>query len=286
MHTPVLLQKVIEGLQIKPGGLYIDATFGEGGHTQEILKEGGRALGIDWDIDQIQNSKFKSQKYKNLILENANFAQIKEIAKKHNFLPVDGILFDLGLSVRQIKESKRGFSYERLSEPLDMRMSLDLEKTAADFVNNFSAQELYEIFTRYSEELNSWAIAYAVVRARTLKKIKKVGDLVQVIDNSINRSDEKTYARIFQALRIAVNNEFENLKKGLKESLVILKKHGRIVIITFHSLEDRIVKNFIKENKLKQINKKLIISNKKNKFERSAKLRIISLKESDHEKSI
>lgn len=276
MHTPVLLQEVIEGLQVKSGGLYIDATVGEGGHLKKILKKGGKVLGIDWDENQVKHLTLNVQHFKNTKIIYGNFADIARIAEENNFHPVDGIIFDLGLSMEQIENSGRGFSYKRLNEALDMRINNDLKVKASDLVNSLNQEELYEIFSKYSEEINSRSIAKGIVRARYLKKIATVNDLISIINNTTGKKDNKIKARIFQALRIAVNNELVNLKKGLSGALSILKKGGRIIVISFHSLEDRVVKRFIRENKLKQINKKVITGKEEFRFERSAKMRIIS----------
>jgi len=278
MHTPVLLQAAVKGLNVKKGGLYIDTTFGEGGHAVEIIKRGGQVLGIDLDKEQILNFKFSifNEEEKNkLKIVQGNFKNIDKIAKKNKFYPVDGVLFDLGLSMRQIEESWRGFSFKKSNEPLDMRLDLDQRQTAADIVNSFNTSELYEILARYSEELNSWAVAQAIVFRRRLKKIKTVADLLSIIKKTLKKDDEKTYRRIFQALRIAVNDELGSLKQGLKGSLKILKSDGRIAVISFHSVEDRVIKNFIKKEGLCQINKKVMAGRRKANFERSAKLRII-----------
>jgi len=299
MHTPVLLNEAIEGLNIKRNGLYIDATVGEGGHLIEIAKRGGKVLGIDWDDVQIKSLKLKvnnevsrhpefisgSESKKQMLkrvqhdikIVQGNFADIEKIAKENNFYPVDGVFFDLGLSMIQIKKSGRGFSYKNLDEPLDMRIDMTSDTTASELVNSLNQNDLYELFARYGEEINSLAISQAIVRARSLKKIDTVAGLIKIIDRTIGEKDNRTYARIFQSLRIAVNDEFENLKKGLAGAMRILKEHSRIVAITFHSLEDRIVKQFIRNNNLKQLNKKVIMSGDRLEFERSAKLRIIEV---------
>ncbi len=177
--------------------------------------------------------------------------------------------------MRQLKESGKGFSFKREREPLDMRINSDLKIKASDLINSLTQEKLYDLFATYSEELNSLGISQAIVNARTLKKIQTVGDLVTIINKVIGRYDEKVYQRIFQALRIAVNDEFSNLEKGLLGALHLIKKSGRIAVITFHSLEDRIVKQFIRRYKLKLLTKKPIISKRNLVFERSAKLRII-----------
>ncbi|MGB9883393.1 MAG: 16S rRNA (cytosine(1402)-N(4))-methyltransferase RsmH [Microgenomates group bacterium] len=275
MHTPVLLQPVIESLNIKKDGLYIDATFGEGGYTKEILKRGGKVLALDWDKSQIDNFNFSylsDLEKKRLILVNANFADLEKIAKDNNFFPVDGVVFDLGLSMRQISESKRGFSYQKIDEFLDMRLNSSLKTTAAQLIKKLTEEELYQLLAKYSEEIRSKEIAHEI---KETKKINTVADLIGAIDRAIGFSNKKVYARVFQALRIAVNKEFENLEKGLQAALKILKKTGRIVVVDFHSLEDRVVKNFARKNQLKFLKIKKI----KNYcfFERSAKLRVITL---------
>ena len=282
MHHPVLLKSAIDGLAVKPNGLYIDGTFGEGGHSLEILKRGGRVLGIDWDEDQIKYQRStpiqsgSNIKDKNLTLVVGNFAEIEKIAKENNFFPVDGIIVDLGLSMRQISQSGRGFSYQNPSETLDMRISLDNDLTAEQIISRYSQPELYEVFAKNSEEINSRAVAGYIVHTRHIKPIKTVGDLNQLLERIVGKDDKQVKARIYQGLRIAVNHEFENLKSFLKQAIKLLKKDGRLVVITFHSVEDRIVKNFIRENHLLQVNKKAIRSLEEKKYERSAKLRIIS----------
>lgn len=272
MHTPVLYEEAIKALEVKEGKKYIDATFGEGGHSKEILRWGGRVLGIEWDENKVKSQKLKVKSYKNLKIVWGNFRNIEKIAKENDFFPVDGILFDLGLSMEQIGKSGRGFSFKNRSEPLDMRISQTLNRTAADIVNSLSSRQLYEIFARNSEEINSWAIAQAIFSARCLKKIETVEDLLAVVGEK-----ESTLRRIFQALRIEVNQEFDNLREGLSGAINILKKKGRVVIITFHSLEDRIVKQFARNNKLMFLTHKPIVAKNGKKFERSAKMRIFAL---------
>lgn len=264
MHHSVLLQEAIDGLNIIPGGKYIDATAGEGGHLGGIAERGGNVLGIDWD---------DSQKLNNNIVRG-NFAEIEKIARENNFFPVDGILFDLGLSMHQIKSSERGFSYQNADEPLDMRINLGIKVKASDIVNSCREDELYELIAGYSEDVNSRTISRAIVNGRRFKRIEKVGDLLNIIVKTLGNRDKKTFARVFQSLRIAVNNEPDNLKLGLSGALSILKTGGRISIISFHSLEDRLIKKFGQINGLIQVNKKVIRGNSSIIYERSAKLRI------------
>ncbi len=282
MHTPVLLKQVIEGLQVHPGGKYIDATAGEGGHLKKILENGGSILAIDWDRKQMQSLTAKLQGYEQVIFASGNFAQIKKIAEKMQFYPVDGILFDLGLSMEQIARSGRGFSYKNEDELLDMRIGIRQKTTAEDIVNTLSEEQLYNIFAKYGEELLSRPIAAAIVQKRINKKLKTVADLTQTIHYVVRKSARpdqinKVFARIFQALRIIVNNELDNLEKALQQSKKLVKSGGRIVVISFHSLEDRVVKQFIRSNHLKTIPTKVIHSHRGLPYERSAKLRIIEI---------
>jgi len=283
MHTPVLLQQAIENLNIKKDGLYIDATFGEGGYSKEILRRGGKVLGIDLDKEQLDRHSGERSDSRIVVLNNdsgqagmtlkliqGNFVDIERIAKENDFFPVDGVVFDLGLSMKQIEESGRGFSYNRLDESLDMRLSSDSKLTAKDLIRELREEELYEVFAKNSEEIKSKEIAYEVKKR---KRMEAVFDLIGAIDKALGFKSNSTYARIFQALRIEVNKELENLKKGLIGAISILKKNRRIVIVSFHSLEDRIVKNFVRENKLRFLKKKPIRGMRS--FERSAKLRTI-----------
>lgn len=277
MHSPVLLQEVVENLDIRPGSLYIDATAGEGGHLLEILKRGGRVMAIDIDDDQIEELKKRFKAYidrRELFALRANFSSIEKLAKENNFYPVNGILIDLGLSYRQISSSGKGFSYRRVNEKLDMRLDKKVKKNAEEIVNSFTKDQLYELFAKYSEDINSRSIAEGIVRARTVKRIETVGDLLEVIKKVLNKKDIKTEARIFQALRIKVNNEMENLKKALLQSSNILIKGGRLLVISFHSLEDRIVKSFVKNTDYFMPNL-LIKGNQTLSYERSAKLRVL-----------
>src|SRR3989344_9215160 len=228
-HLPVLLPQVLLNLAVKPGKKYIDATLGGGGYTSEILKLGGIVLGIDRDQDSLdyvtnkfnppaggQSSKFKIGK--DVYLVRGNFADIENIAKRNNFDNSDGIVFDLGLSSFQIEKSGRGFSYQK-DEPLDMRAGRDESKTAYEVVNTYSKESLYEIFTKYAEELNSGAISSAIIRARSLEgKISTTGKLASIIAGAINdkKNEKKSVARIFQAIRIEVNDELTNLKAGIE----------------------------------------------------------------------
>ncbi|MEK7177700.1 MAG: 16S rRNA (cytosine(1402)-N(4))-methyltransferase RsmH [Patescibacteria group bacterium] len=280
MHTPVLLEQVIEALEIKKDGLYLDATFGEGGYSQAIINKGGKVLGLDLDQQQLstaRESKVLDSRLRgnDIVLVEGNFGDIEKIAKENNFFPVDGVVFDLGLSMKQISQSGRGFSFKKLGEPLDMRMSLKTEMTAKYLLNHLSEAELFDFFAKNSEEINSQKIAREIIIKRQFKKLETVGDLINCIDRAIGEQDNNAYKRIFQALRIQVNDEFENLKNGLVGATKIIKDDGKIAVVTFHSLEDRIVKNFSKSQGLKLLNKKPITNRRGRSFEKSAKLRLV-----------
>lgn len=231
-------------MKVKQGEKYIDATVGGGGHAVEILKRGGKVLGLDVDPEAIEQVK----RILNIILVRGNFAHLQEIAQECGFDRVAGILFDLGVSSHQLLTNERGFSFTS-DAPLDMRMDPDLEVTAADLVNGLRKEELYELFYKLGEERFAWTIARAIVRARSLAPIKTCRELARIIAGVRRQKFERIHpaTRCFQALRIAVNDELNNLKAVLPQAVNLLKPGGRLVVISFHSLEDRIVKNFFKE---------------------------------------
>lgn len=296
-HIPILLPQVISGLKVKKGGKYIDATIGGGGYTGEILKLGGVVLGIDQDQDAINYiTKFKIGR--ELFLERGNFSEIKEIAQRYDFHNIEGIVFDLGMSSYQIEGSGKGFSYQK-DEPLDMKMGDNTGNNAADIINNYSREKLYEIFTKNAEELHSWAIASAIIRTRTIEgPIERTFKLGTIIEEALRKEIKvknpwdlqstlnKSKARIFQALRIAVNREIENLSRAIDNGIELLKPGGRLAIVSYHSLEDRTVKSKFKNQKmsgnLSLITKKPITADiyeqMANSKSRSAKLRIAEKK--------
>src|SRR3989338_7023466 len=274
MHTPVFLNQVMESLGIKRGGQYIDATAGEGGHLKQMLLQGARVLAIDWNPEQITALK-KQITDQNVLFHCGNFADIETIAGEKGFAQVDGILFDLGLSMRELQNLEKGFSYKRPEEPLDMRLNEETQLTAAEIINRFSEEELADILAKNSEELYSAKIAKQIVEERRIQKIYIVGQLLAVLDRTIggsSGSNEKVYARIFQALRIAVNEEPENLQKALAGGMKLLAEGGKMVVITFHSLEDRAVKLFARRN---HIVEKRIEVKSPHSFQQSAKLRVL-----------
>lgn len=281
-HKSVLLDTALEYLDIKPGKKYIDATLGGTGHTTEILKKGGEVLGIDADEDAIKNAKTKLKDEK-ISLVRGNFKDIAEIAHSNNFTNVDGILFDLGVSSHQFDEVQRGFSF-RFNAPLDMRMDKSLTVSARDLVNGLTEPELTELFTKLGEERFARRIAHAIVKKRQVAEIATTEDLANlIIAAKPYKGKIHPATQVFQALRIAVNDELNVLRLALPASFELLGKKGRIVIITFHSLEDRIVKHYFvsleKEGRGKIITKKPIIPEdleiQINKRSRSAKLRVI-----------
>lgn len=277
MHTSVFLEEAIASLNIQKKGKYIDATYGKGGHSRAIVEAGGQVLAIEWDPSQIPQTKQKG-----IEIAKGNFADIQFIAQEYNFSPVDGILFDFGLSMNQLEDGKKGLSFRKLEDPLDMRISNE-GTTAAEILNTYSEQELIDSLMKFSEEIKTKDIVKQIIIARRRNKFETVEDLVSAIDKALkdlsNNKEfaQKVYARIFQALRIMVNEEFNNINKGLEDGLRILKPGGRIVTITFHSLEDRIVKLFARQHKAEVIEEKIDVekSRKLRSFERSATLRIL-----------
>ena len=247
-HKPVLLQECIEGLQIKPDGIYVDGTMGGAGHSIEIAKRlssEGKLIGIDRDEEALKASKERLAEYKNVTYIHDNHDNIKEILQKLGMNQVDGILLDLGVSSYQLDERNRGFSYLGENE-LDMRMDKSQELTAKKVVNDYSEKELANIIYEYGEERFSRQIAKNICNYRKEKTINTTKELVDIIEESIPKSkhtDGHPAKRTFQAIRIEVNNEIKPLYQAVKDCIDCLKPQGRLCIITFHSLEDRAVKN-------------------------------------------
>lgn len=252
-HKPVLLKEVIDGLNVRKGEKYIDATLGGGGHSEEILKRGGIVLGIDVDEDAIENiTNHKSQitNWGNLTLARGNFKDIDTIAHSNKFDKVAGVVLDLGVSSFQIDEPERGFSYQT-EGPLDMRMDKNLSVTAADLINILTKGELNELFNKLGEEYNARVISERIASTRRVKRIETTNDLVKALgakDGATAFERAKISKKVFQALRIAVNDELNSLREALPKALSLLGKKGRILVISFHSLEDRIVKRFFIES--------------------------------------
>ncbi len=280
-HTPVLLDLILQQAGEIKGKRLIDATAGEGGYTAAFLQAGAKVLAVDIDPKQIMKLKKNLKEYiekGNLYPVSGNFANLGNIAKRYGFYPADLIIFDLGLSWHQIAESGKGFSFKAEEEPLDMRFNKRFKYTAADLLNSLPGNQLYDIFASFAQEPYSREITQEILKIRKLKKFKKVKDLTKVIKNLVPAGKYESAARrIFQALRIAVNNEIQNLKKGLEQAEQIISENGRIFCLTFHPTEDRVVKNFAREKNLKIS----LFKNKnpKGNFEKIAKLRVLQPRE-------
>ena len=243
-HRPVLLGEALEALAVRPGGRYIDCTAGEGGHSQAVLQRclpGGHLLAIDADPGAIAVARRRLQAYQpSLTLVQDSYAHLEEIAHSHNFGLADGILFDVGLSSLQLEASRRGFSFRR-DEPLDMRYDPAGGVTAAHIVNTFSQEALARLIRAYGEERRARAIARAIVQGRPIATSNQLAEVVRRVAGPA-RGRIHPATRTFQALRIAVNGELENLETGLDQAIRLLKPGGRLVVISYHSLEDRLVK--------------------------------------------
>ena len=288
-HIPVLLDEVIEALNLSADDNVIDATVGGGGHAQAILEAispNGKLIGIDLDQMAIARASERLKKFRDrAILKQGNYTQIKQIAHESGISAISAVLLDLGLSLDQLKDESRGFSF--LSEgPLDMRFSDQESATAFDIVNSWPENELIRIFQEYGEERRAARAAKHIVTARSHAPIQTAKDLAQVaLRGAGKRGRINPATRIFQALRIAANNELENVSKALPEAISILKKGGRLAVISFHSIEDRIIKQCFRflaredNPSIRLINKKVIKPSReeqlKNPASRSAKLRVI-----------
>ena len=249
-HKSVLLKESIDNLNIKVDGVYVDATLGFGGHSLEILKriKKGFLFAFDQDSEAISYSTERLKDYDNFKIIKSNFSNMQECLLKENVGKVDGILFDIGVSSMQLDQGERGFSFSK-NAPLDMRMSQS-GQTAADIINNLPESELADLIYQYGEERKSRQIAAKIIATRKLKKIETTKELAEIIYSIIRRSPNSIdpATRTFQALRIAVNDELGELQKGLSGATTRLKSQGRLVVVDFHSLEDRIVKTFFKNN--------------------------------------
>lgn len=295
-HAPVMLKQSIEGLSIRPNGIYVDATFGGGGHSREILHnmEGGKLMAFDQDEEAMKNIIPDDR----LILIRHNFRYLKNFLRYYGIEKVDGILADLGVSSHDFDAAERGFSF-RFDAPMDMRMNRDMEMTAAHVVNQYTENQLIDIFRNFGEIQNAARLSKTIIDARSAQEIVSTGQFMAAIEKCIPRNIGKKYmAQVFQALRMTVNDEITVLREFLEASLEVLTMHGRLVIIAYHSLEDRLVKNFMKSGNLegnqekdfygniltpfRVINRKVLIPDedelKANPRSRSAKLRIAEKK--------
>lgn len=293
-HIPVLLNETVDGLNIKPGGIYVDVTFGGGGHSREILRrlsDDAHLYSFDQDADAEQNIPDGDKRF---TFVRSNFRYLKNWMRYYDVEHVDGILADLGVSSHHFDDEERGFSF-RFDAPLDMRMNERAGANAADVVNKYDEERLANVFYLYGEMKNSRRLASTIVKARSAKAICTIKDLLEVVKPLMPREREKKdLARVFQALRIEVNHEMEALQEMLEAALQVLRPGGRLSVLTYHSLEDRMVKNFIRAGRIdgkvqqdfygrrltpwRAINNKVILPSAQEQAEnprsRSAKLRI------------
>ncbi len=286
MHKPVLVKEVIKFLNPQRNQNFIDATYGFGGHSKELLKyikPKGKILAFEWDPFLVELNKKNLMQEKNIILKNANFTKIKKIVKELNFTKIKGVIFDLGISSWHLENSKRGFSFNK-DEFLDMRINpKEIKITAFEVVNYYSKERLIEILKNYGEEKRAKEIVDAILDKRRFKKIETSKELAEIIMNVCKRKNKIHPAtKTFMALRTFINNELENLEEGLKQAFDVLDKNGRIAIITFQGLEDKVVKKVFKELKrkgAKMITKNVVRPSRneilENPRSRSAKLRVI-----------
>jgi len=287
MHIPVLPEEVGKYLSPQPNENFIDCTFGNGGHALAILEKiapQGKLLGIEIDSELCQKFISRTSKQDRLTLINDSYTNLPNIIQKRNFQPVNGILFDLGMSSWHLEESKKGFSFQK-DEPLDMRYSRNNSLVALEIVNNFSESEIKKILEEYGQERFSERIAREIIRQRRIKPIRSTFQLVEIIRRAVpqwyRRQRIHFATRTFQAIRIVVNDELSNLEQSLSRALEALSENGRLGVISFHSLEDKIVKDFLKakqkEGLLRILTKKPVTPQKEeikiNKRSRSAKLR-------------
>jgi 16S rRNA (cytosine1402-N4)-methyltransferase len=244
-HVPALLTETIENLAIKPDGVYVDATFGGGGHARAVLEKlgkTGRLLGFDQDEDAMFNVPDDER----FTFVRSNFKFLTNFLRYHNIDKIDGILADLGVSSHHFDEQERGFSF-RFNGFLDMRMNKNATLTAADVLKNYSEEKLADIFFYFGELKNARKIAKTVINVRKTQEIRQISEFIEILQPFFSREKEKKdMARVFQALRIEVNQELEVLKSLLNQAVTMLKPDGRLVVLTYHSLEDRLVKNFIR----------------------------------------
>ena len=302
-HTPVMLNESVDALNIKPGGIYVDATFGGGGHSKEILARlngNGRLFGFDQDADTEANiPKLENESAEEFTFVCSNFRYLKNWMMYYGIEYIDGLLADLGVSSHHFDDKTRGFSFRFNDAPLDMRMNNRAGRTAADVLNTYDEEALADMFYVYGELRNAKRIAAAIVSSRTRRSIRTSGDLKDLVEQFFKTERaKKDMARLFQALRIEVNNEMQALCELLRASVELLAPGGRLSVITYHSLEDRMVKNIMKtgnvEGKVKQdfygriesplhlVNNKVIVptdsEQNENPRSRSAKLRIAEKK--------
>lgn len=283
-HDPVMLAECIEGLNIKPDGTYVDVTFGGGGHSKAILEKlgkKGRLIAFDQDEDAQKNALADER----FTLVRHNYRFLKKFLRYYKAIPVDGLLADLGISSYQIDEASRGFSI-RYDGDLDMRMNRDSSKTAADILNTYSEADLVSVFSSFGEIFNSKTLARRITEARKNKPFKGISDFKNSIVPLAERGNETQYfAKVFQALRIEVNEELESLKEMLLQSAEVIKPGGRLVVMSYHSLEDRLVKNLIAKGRFEGEEEKDVFGNTKGKLFSSLTKKPVEAKEEEINKN-
>lgn len=253
MHQSVLLKEAVDALQVEPDGFYVDATFGRGGHARAILSslgQGGHILALDRDPDAVQVAGERFGGDERFAIENRPFSMLSETVKQYGYAnKVDGILFDLGVSSPQLNEAERGFSFQ-LDGPLDMRMDTRTGQTAAQWLQHAAEEDISRVLKELGEERFARRIARAIVHGREQRAITRTGQLVEIIENAVPTRERKKHpaTRSFQAIRLHINQELQELQHGLEQALDVLAPGGRLAVISFHSLEDRMVKRFIRKH--------------------------------------
>lgn len=243
-HVPVMLKECIEGLNIKPDGIYVDVTFGGGGHSRAILEKlgkNGRLIGFDQDEDALKNVPNDER----FIFVQANFAEIKRFLRLHGYKQIDGILADLGVSSHQFDTAERGFSY-RFDAALDMRMNQADTLTAAKILNTYNVESLQDMFSEYGEIRNSKTLAEAIITQRNVRPFQTINDFIMMLKPLVRGEEYKYFSQVFQAIRIEVNQEMQVLQDFFHATIEVLKPEGRLVVLSYHSLEDRAAKNLFK----------------------------------------
>ena len=282
-HKPVLLKESVDGLAIKQDGIYVDVTFGGGGHSKEILSrlgEKGRLYAFDQDEDALENALEDDR----FVLINENFRYLRQFLKFYGITQVDGILADFGVSSHQLDVAERGFS-TRFEGELDMRMSRRMAQSARDVLNTYPEQDLYSLFRNFGELRNARALAAAIVRSREDDEIQSTSDLKKILKDHLPRSREyKTLAQVYQAIRIEVNSELKVIQEFLQQTPEVVRTGGRISLISYHSLEDRLVKRFIRTGKFEGEVEKDFYGNPKVPFKKIGKMITPSEEEIDQNK--
>ena len=279
-HTSIMVGEIVEALNVKHGSWYVDATLGGGGHTEAIVRAGGKVLGLDIDADAIGYATKRLAGLKGIVLRKRSYSKIETVLQEEGIESVEGVVFDLGVSSHQFDTPERGFSYRFSDAPLDMRFGDSSKETASELLSRVSEEELYEIIASYGEEERARSIAHALVSARKLKKFQNVSDVNNALVSIGGSGHEhfRVLSRVYQAIRMAVNDEMNTLQEGLFAAEKALSSGGVLIVLTFHSIEDRIVKRFLLTHKFRIVTKKPRHPNENELFlnsrSRSVKMRI------------